>query len=1411
MTHALARTITLLLSLMLIATAAASAGGDLVTHNGIIYRKVSENQLTIIGFVDSQKYIGVYEIMRHVMINRQEYTVVNQFGLKEIYDVRLVDSLVVHEFAFDLIRPADLRKFSRLNYLKIKAEALGNYKDYRLIAKHLTGAHPVALDFFAFPSWVTVRNGVHYTSNGNTLLFTGTLEGFDNSINFFYLPDGVQRIAPYAIGKTNRTLFLVLPPSIQSISPTQIWRNDNSKKDKPGLDYIDPFSRSDNIYIFLNQCVSSSQPEPRIEPPIETYDPDHELKLLFAIDPAGEALKQHYGKWTWQHPIVWRSTSMFHAEGKVRLNGSPLKLMYYTTREDRINKRIKWGSPSKDTRTVTQDTTLDEKGFHRYEITPQPTPDRRFLGFIRNSQDTIRTASSFCWSIHNITISPIYANKNQYVEGFDFLLSNDKKTLKWWKNQPDDKSIAHLGIPRVTRCSENFLHIPPTTGSYTFPQQLTQIGPRAISNIENLRLLIIDHDLTLEQSSLAGCTQLRLIKLLNGTPLPENAITNAFFPDPVPANLKLFIPKENEAAWENVKDCLGAPLASFYDSVTLKNKNPKEAAMKVHWKDNLLAPRWRDSLTDSIVLPSLALFKVDFLPTPAYDFDSLCLLPNADTFAYRDTLFATHSLAFVPQCHLVYYPVRFATPAHGILSVSREATGTPIDSGETVGRHTKVKLLATPSKHYRFAHFSVNGQMIWVNPYVKPVKSPLDVRAFFQPIRHTIELDPWNECQWEVLDSAGIPVLCQKNGSGSVTFDSICENQSYTFRPIAMEGRRVNEAFINGNRIHGTDTTLTVTEATTLCATTVPRVCLVYIPDPELHGNILLHLRSGATVDPNSYIPWGERLTVKANINQKYFRFNNFVVNGTSYEQETVNITADCDTIAIDLNATPINFVVFVEPDYRIESLVSSSMPINEDLKDEGYWGVLPDQPITIALQAIPGWTVTELELQWEGMGKETFLGARKECSVKSNLTVIPKLKQSFYHITLPPKKKAGEIIAYDTHRNEIKAASKLSYGDSITILPQAGEGYELKTLSINGEIMPPRQTVLLVTGNILVAARFDKIDYSKADTLVVENDTTLRYAGSFKGDTLDFGATPELSRITTIAAEACAYNSNLTTAIISGRVAIIESRAFFGCPNLRSVIIGTNVRYIGAQAFAGADNLEVIDVLQTNPNLLTIDPAIFLVTRDASSRYLFRVPNESVEAFRNHPKWKHVTVVPQTVEWAFTLESPDFLLYVDIYGIGLQQQHLSVTQGQSVVSFPGGAHVAIASAPTAAQTITRIALGNAATALPCTSRAVDGLSVSVLEHTDNKQKETGSSAKGYNPTLVRIAPNPASTHLTITPSATTPMRFTLYNVQGQAVSKGTIVNTTPVELPLNNLEAGVYILHVEDGNEAQTIRIIKN
>lgn len=1389
----------------------ARANGDTITVDGITYVKVDEGQLTIIGF--DKDYGKVYHLNRHIMVNRQEYTVVNSTPLKAL-NIGRIDSIAIPEFARDLVMPSDLRSMRNLRFLKISASALGDYKDYRLIAKHLTGENSLLLDFFTFPAWAMQQDGVHYTADGSTLLFTGKIEQ-SASFHCFYLSERVKHIASYAIGAVYSTTFLVLPPSIISISPTQIKRERTIKKAKRGLSVIDDGQKC--IYFALRSCMLPPE-NLRFDPLVDLTDLDYEFQVPFAVSPSEEAAGLHYSPWALKTPIEWRSNPLF----------PPLRIDVYTKPHRlklTINRAIEtspydkyreWDLAAPIMRTVTKDTTLFSRKFEYYKLEPLPNADQRFLGFtlLKDNlvpKDTIRTSSEMCLGIGRVMIAPKYANVDEYVEGFDYIISSDRKTLKWWKNLPDDKDIAHLRVPSVTRCGANYLNTPPTSGSYAFPAQLTQIGPRAVSNIDNLRELTIDHNLTLEKSSLAGCSQLQIICLLNDQPFPENAIRDAFFPDPVPSNLILVVPKEKQAIWKDVRDKLGAPLKDIPPVVKLLNKKAKEASMRILWKKSIHAAQWNEVVADSIELPALAPFKVDFTPLPVFDFDSICLLPDGSPFDYRDTTLATQDLVFAPKCHLVQYPVCFSSFLHGSMRILKAADSAMLDSGSLVTRHTRIVLKASPAQHYRFARFTVNGQSVMQNPYIKTTRSPLNIVAFFKPILHNISFDNQNESPWTVLDSAGVPVPSYVNAKGEISFDSIAENQHYTFIPKPQPGHKIRHAYVNGSPFRSADTTLTVMGPLTLSASTEAKTCFVNIPDLDIYGNITLQLPSGSPVEPNTCIPWGETLLINANINKRYFSFKSFVINGVFYEKESMTLKAEMDTITIDLVAEPINFTVYIEPDDRFHVLFSSPMQVARDAEDDGLWGVLPDQPITIALNAMPGWVVESMEFVWDGFDKESFQGAYKECSVKANLTVHPKLFRVFYHITLPSRKKAGTVRAYNQQLKEIKASTKLSFGDSITILPEAGQGYALKSLSINGTIVPPRQTIIVVTGNITVSALFDKVTHKKSDSLIVENDsTTLRYAGNAKLDTIDFDHLQPLVNVATIAAEAFAYNPCITTAFITGKVQTIESRAFFGCNNLRTVIIGKAVRYIGAQAFAGTDQLEVIDILQTNPDSLVLDPAILQQTRGADPHYVFRVPNESYDAFRTHPKWQHVTIVPQTVEWTFILESSDFQLNVTLFDFNGKQQQFVITQGESPLTLPGGSHVAIASASSAAQTILRIAMGDAATALPCENRALKDLSITVLQHETNEKKTGFSHGKQFKP-LVQVAPNPTQSTLSIIPvQYSTTLRYVLYNVRGTAVANGVVDNAAMALLNVNNLVPGVYILCVENEKEVQTLRIIK-
>lgn len=1375
----------------------STAHAEKITHEGIIYEKVNESQLTIIDF-ERNNATGIYRFTRNIYINNQEYTVVNTTPLKADH-LNYIDSLEVPEFFDDLIVPADLKQMKNLKYLKISENALGNFKDYRNVTKYINTRVPLALDFFSQPKWVKIRNGIHYSADGKTLLFTGTHEAqYTTQREYIYLPSRVKRIAPYAIGPTNRMVFLVMPANLQSISPNQKKYSGSHARNWSE-------AKNDQIYLYFNDCFTDNH-YVHVEDYIHASEQEPEHELLLAMGIASYALKRYGALWIRkQQNIAWRLVTWKSAGGTITPSNGQAELTI--TKAEEMQRPYKYWYPNSRTKRIVQDTTVKSKICMSYHLEATPGVSQRFVGFML-PHDTIVTSNNFCWSIGELKITMLFANENEFKENFDYLLSEDKKSLKWWNNPKDVTDISILNLPNVTRCERDFMENPPTSGTYTIPTSLSKIGPYALSNVPTLRELVINHDVTLEPSSLAGCSSMQIIKVNTDVPLAENTIRDAFFPDPVPTNLRIVIPKEKKDAWSSIAGKLGAPVVFVPNVITISNQRKKHAAMAVHWKNKITDTTWHYLQTDSIELPGCALFNVIFTPHLAYDFDSICTLNDGNSFPYRDTILATQDYKIIPKCHLVKYKILFSSPKGGTLKTT-SLDGANIDSGSYIVRGEEIEFKATPSAHKRFAKFTVNGSSIYQNPYQKTVRSLVNVVAFFKPIVHAVTVEKENNCTWEIFDSAEIPVptICRKDST--IWIDSLSENCMYTFRPIANPGFTIDKAWVNGKLLGNTDTTLSVEGPITLRAETKRKNCFISVPDAEIWDHLLIQQSDGIPVAPNSYIPWGETVTIKARIAERYFSFVALVINNIRYHDKNITITAENDTLAIDLIAEPINFVVYIEPNNYFKATLTSPLPVNDEFAEFGYWGVLPDQHVTIALNAATGWIVEKLELQWEGINKETIYGACKEGTVKANLTVTPKLTRTVYHIDLPTKKKSGNILAYGKNLNEIKSSTKLFYGDTISLLPQAGEGYELKSLSVNGTIMPPRQTELVVTKDIIVSAVFDKISYGKTDTLVVDNqNATLRFAGHLNENNVNFETTAPLADVTTIAAEAFAYNPHTETVIVNGKVKTIESRAFFGCHKLQSIVIGPNVRYIGAQAFAGADLLSIVDVLQTNPDTLTIDPAIFHKTRGVAPQCVFRVPNEAYNDYRKHPKWQHVSVVPQTVNWTFALASSDLQLNITIEERG-KQQHLAVRLGESVVEIPGGSIVMIESAGAAPKTITRIAIDNAATALPCIGTALSNCTISVLESETNAQRKTAVDMQQQR-TLVRAYPNPTLSILRVECLAGTPLlEYTLRNSQGTVIKTG-YFNSQLATLNMSKLAPGVYILRVNNGMEQQSLLVVK-
>lgn len=72
--------------------------------------------------------------------------------------------------------------------------------------------------------------------------------------------------------------------------------------------------------------------------------------------------------------------------------------------------------------------------------------------------------------------------------------------------------------------------------------------------------------------------------------------------------------------------------------------------------------------------------------------------------------------------------------------------------------------------------------------------------------------------------------------------------------------------------------------------------------------------------------------------------------------------------------------------------------------------------------------------------------------------------------------------------------------------------------------------------------------------------------------------------------------------------------------------------------------------------------------------------------------------------------------------------------------------------------------------------------------------------------TEAQVYPNPATDVLNIT-KATDKTTYTIFNLAGQAVAAGKVAEK---KVPVANLEKGVYMISIKEGNEENKVKFIK-
>ena len=163
--------------------------------------------------------------------------------------------------------------------------------------------------------------------------------------------------------------------------------------------------------------------------------------------------------------------------------------------------------------------------------------------------------------------------------------------------------------------------------------------------------------------------------------------------------------------------------------------------------------------------------------------------------------------------------------------------------------------------------------------------------------------------------------------------------------------------------------------------------------------------------------------------------------------------------------------------------------------------------------------------------------------------------------------------------------------GKQITVNYKADEGYELDAIKVNGTPiegnkfeMPAKDTTVSVyfkkTGS---PGMGETVPVGDINLTVTNSDTdgagtVAVTAGLNQAEKIVVPNTVEINgssyKVTKIAANAFAHNTDIKTVYINSNVKVIEDNAFIGCTNLVSVSGGAGLKTIGQRAFAGCTKL---------------------------------------------------------------------------------------------------------------------------------------------------------------------------------------------------------------------------------------------
>ena len=836
-----------------------------------------------------------------------------------------------------------------------------------------------------------------------------------------------------------------------------------------------------------------------------------------------------------------------------------------------------------------------------------PKEGKRIVGYVSFNDTIVGDTCTILNCFSNQSLKVLSAEEGELINGIDYRLSQDQKTLISWRSSAlfedlrkslllqDVEKISRNAIVLNERCEELFLPNKTLSLESFFVKKDAAVKKLALSPLMT----------SLSQDALLTLPLLKSLYIPGTARMESDMLDRALVRQR--AHLKhIYVDEENLVAWKD--KFLDHPLSSYLTPVPQEVNLTNIATDKVEIVVKDLT-RDREFILNqehpSLSLPRTTHVRLQWKSLPSYAIQQPIVNETAlDTDAYES--FLLENLDLSSRGEVIKHSIEIAKSSGGRISLFTEQ-GAELEAKSVINvlRGTRIRVHVEPYDGYIFRTCSINGTVYQENEMDITVGSNVSIVATFYRPKTLVQLSLPSRSSISFTDVHGTLLLPEHIYRNDVI---------YVQRPLLPDGMKIDRLEVNGVTVTTFPYQVRVQEELKVALTIMPLLHTITLT-PKASKYLRITSEDGVVLSTEDKIVDQTKCQVSY-AGLPFERLEKCIINTLEYPATVLPLafTVDRD-LSIDVVVREVTCRVFLTFPQQCSVFIGEQEITSSPYE---YVGKYMDE---LKIRAVPKdrYCVKEYNLNGSRyLGNELTYRLTEDANLmfyaSPNFVSLSTLVDGNGQILIERKEKLGDA-----------AVRLVASGTSVKVTPVPAKNYYCESLIINGVL----QDSVVVEFQPLVDSEIRAVfkpyiwEYRDGYAVCEKINQISRGLNSVQKLTI-----VEDGRFDIVP---CAFATNgvLEELRLEKGVYSVGDSAFY-YSTLRAVYLGKDVNSVGTRAFSSCSNLSLVEIEQRDPTLLHFSKDAF---SSVKRKPFLRVPNGTSEAFEKSGNYKKFIIVERTIQ----------------------------------------------------------------------------------------------------------------------------------------------------------------------------------